>query len=362
MDSLERLRIRKFQPYEDDLKEKYGKNSRAIIGWIDYAEYRDGEASVDIKFNERLKPYYLKLKERFTQIPFNVIVYFKSQYAIRFYEMIKEDSFKANQDGYFKRSFEYKDLRYKFLIQETEYRFFKDFRVYVIEPAIKEINESSEINIFQIDYTKTGRKFTHIIFHCQKKQVDKKLLRHEKKQDAITVIEQKKKEKEAPLEVRELISFGIDETTAYKWRKKYGVKNLTRNIAYTKAMQRAGKIRDSVPGFLCKAITDNLGGVWEAEQEERQRKRQAREDADAAQRHAELAEAAKSKAHTQALLQRFEALPEEERRAWRIAFEQHLKSSLKAFWEKAKARHPERPELDPTVKVSFLTFFRDHPR
>lgn len=356
MDSLERLRIRKFQPYEDDLKAKYGKNSRAIIGWIDYAEYRNGESAVDIKFNERLQPYYLKLKERFTQIPFNVIVYFKSHYAIRFYEMVKEESYKADKNGYFKRSFEYEELRYKFLVEDSEYKYFKDFRVYVIEPAVREINESSDISIFQVDYAKTGRKFSHIVFHCQKKE-QKKLLKHEKDDSEVTIIEQEKKPKEAPKDVQEMVSMGIDEATAYKWRKKYGVKQVNRNLSFTRAMQKAGKIKQSVTGFLCTAIADNLGGSWEFEEEEKEKKRKAREQAERIQEQEQQKIQAQEKKARQALLEDFHSLPEAKQESFRLAYEQQIQGILLKFWQRAKAKNPQRPEMESSVKVAFLAFY-----
>lgn len=52
-------------------------------------------------------------------------------------------------------------------MNEHEYAFFKDFRVRVIDPAVREINASSNLEIVQVDYPKTGRKITHIVFHCE---------------------------------------------------------------------------------------------------------------------------------------------------------------------------------------------------
>ena len=324
---------------------KNGKNW-LYMNWLSSAKYEQGSGYVELRFDVNLKPYLLQLKGYFTQYQLNQITHFRGIYSIRLYEFLKMEQFKANKEGKFKVSLEYEELRKRLKVPEREYSFFKDFRVKIIEQSIREINESSDILVSQTDYAKTGRKVSHIVFYCEEQEVKN----DEPKKDI---------KKEPPLEVRELVSFGIDETTAYKWRKKYGVKNLTRNIAYTKAMKNAGKIRDSVAGFLCKAITDNLGGVWEAEQDELKRKRKVIEDREEAERVAKLQEAAASRARLKALLEKFEALPADEQSALREAFEKQLNSIVLPFWRKAKERNPERPELHATVKASFLSYVQD---
>lgn len=320
------------------------------MNWLSSAEYKSGSGFIELCFDKKLKPYLLQLKGYFTQYQLEKISHFKSTYSIRIFELLKMEEFKADKSGKFRKSFEYDELRKKLGIEEELYKFIAAFKKFVIEVAQREINENSDINIYQIDYPKTGRKISHIVFHCEKKPFNS-----DGKAD-----NPQEPPKEAPLEVRELVAFGIDEQTAYKWRKKYGVKNLTRNIAYTKAMQRAGKIRDSVSGFLCKAISDNLGGVWEAEQEELQRKRKARQAQETAQEQAKAEEVQKNQEHYQILMQQFEALPESKQQAIREAFERSANFAVQAFWETAKTRNPQRPELERTVKVSFLLFFQEN--
>ena len=49
---------------------------------------------------------------------------------------------------------------------ETKYKSIKDFKKYVLEPAIRDINTYSDL---KASYTqrKTGRRVTHLIFHFQ---------------------------------------------------------------------------------------------------------------------------------------------------------------------------------------------------
>jgi plasmid replication initiation protein len=234
-------------------------------GWLSFAQYKEGSGFVEVRFDKALKPYLLGLKGYYTQYELEKIVSFKSGYAMRLFELLKKEQFKANDTGYFKRSFEYDELRGLFGIKKNEYAFFKDFRLGVIEIAVREINANPDIKITQVDYPKTGRKVSHVVFHCEKA-----------KQMQLDIDELPPKFEEVPPEAKrpdyisELIAIGIDEQTAYKWKRKYTVARLREAIAYTKAMQQAGKIRDSLTGFLVRAVADNIGATWANEQKKRE--------------------------------------------------------------------------------------------
>jgi plasmid replication initiation protein len=90
-------------------------------------------------------------------------------------------------------------LREKLGIEKNEYKLFADFRVKCIQIAVKEINENNDIHIIQVDYPTTGRKVSHIVFHCEKsKQTQLNV-----SEPVPTLIEVKK---EHPDDVRELIT------------------------------------------------------------------------------------------------------------------------------------------------------------
>lgn len=317
-----------------------------LINWLSSAEYRVGCGYIELCFDKKLKPYLLQLKGYFTKYQLEKVSLFKSIYSIRIFELLKMEEFKADKFGQFKKSLEYEELRLKLGIETGMYHLFTDFKKAVINVSQREINENSDIFISQVDYAKTGRKVTHIVFHCEKKP----------KEDNHSE-EGKEKSGTLPDDVRELVAMGIDEHVALQWRKKYGVKRLIRNITYTKTMHKAGKIRQSLTGFLATAITKNMGGAEEFKQEELEKKRKALKDAEAEKQQAELEKVTESKAHIKELTQQFERLSENEKNALRIAFEKQLQPILKSFWNKAKERYPQQPETDRTVKVSFLLYF-----
>jgi flagellar biosynthesis GTPase FlhF len=227
-------------------------------GWLSHAEYVQGGGYIEVSFHAKLKPYLLGLQGYFTKYELERVVNLRSGYAIRLFELLKQEEFKAHENGYFKRSFEYDELRELLGIDKKEYAFFKDFRVNVIQVAVKEINANNDFRITQMDYPRTGKKVSHVVFHCEKsKQLQFDTDGPPPKIEVIAPpISQH------PDYISEMIAIGIDETTAYKWKRKYSVARLREAIAYTKAMQKAGKIRDSLTGFLARAITDNIGASW----------------------------------------------------------------------------------------------------
>ncbi|MBD8052022.1 replication initiation protein [Limnohabitans radicicola] len=322
-------------------------------GWLSSAKYTEGSGFIEVRFDKELKPYLLGLKSYFTQYELEKVVNFKSGYAMRLFELLKKEQFKADGKGYFKRSFEYDELRGFLGIDKKEYAFFKDFRVNVVQVAIREINANPDISIIKVDYPKTGRKVSHIVFHCEKaKQLQLDI------DEPAPTLEEVPARKEHPEYISELIAIGIDEQTAYRWKRKYTVARLHQAIAYTKAMQEKGKIRDSVTGFLANAITNNIGASWV---EDRKKKEQVKNATDTAERQKQEAEAVRieqERAEREATLARFNALPDTDKAHIRASYGASLKGIVLSQWEKAIKANPQSPETSKPVFVSFLNFYK----
>lgn len=334
---------------------RHGK-SWVHTSWLSFAKYEDGQGYVELRFDKFLKPYLLQVQERYKFYPLERIVSFKSGYSIRIFELLKVDEFKANPNGQFKRSFEYEELRRVLGIEDGEYGLFADFRVNVVQMAIKEINANPDIRIIHVDYPKTGRKVSHIVFHCEKA----KQTQLDVDEPGPRLEEVPTEAKEPPDDVRELVALGIEEATAYKWRKKYGVRQVVRNIAYTQAMKRAGKIRDSLTGFLARAIADNLGGGWEAEQKEREKKRKEAEAKEAQTQAKEERQRNAERAQRALLLAEFYGLKEGEQEGIRRLYENQANTTALVTWNKVKKSSPERPEDNDRTRVDFLMFFKTY--
>lgn len=225
------------------------------LAWLSYAEYKPKSGYIEVRFDKALKPYLLGLKGYFTQYELEKVVNFKSGHAMRIFELLKKEQFKADGKGYFKRSFEYDELRELLGIGKNEYPLFADIRRYIIESSVKEINANPDISITKVDYPKTGRKVSHIVFHCEKA-----------KQLQLDIDEPPPKFEEVenqPEYIKQLVAFGVSEETAYKWKRKYGVARITRNLGFVTGKKNAGKVKDDLAGYVASAIAQDYGQGWE---------------------------------------------------------------------------------------------------
>ena len=321
-------------------------------GWLSFVKYTEGSGYIEVRFDKELKPYLLGLKGYFTQYELEKIVNFKSGYAMRLFELLKKEQFKADAKGYFRRSFEYDELRGLFGIEKGEYTLFANFKAKAIEVSVREINANPDIQITQVDYPKTGRKVSHIVFHCEKsKQLQLDI------DEPLPKLEEVDGKQTHPEYIAELIAIGIDQQTAYRWKRKYTVARLREAIAYTKAMQKAGKIRDSLTGFLARAVTDNIGASWAKEQKKQEEEKVKRDAVEKSKQDAESKKIEAERLGREVVLARFNAMSSEEQERIRTAYEASITGFALSAWAKAKEKNPEKPETVATVRVSFLSFF-----
>lgn len=136
------------------------KQSWKRFNWLSMSEY-DGNGNLTLRLSDQIKPYVLELEKWFTQYQFKNILEFNSYYAIRLYEIIKcEDGATGGMQS--ELEFEVDELR-QYFDCEKKYSAFKDFRKNVIEVAVREINEKSDLWI-NPTYKKTGRAVTSVSF------------------------------------------------------------------------------------------------------------------------------------------------------------------------------------------------------
>ncbi len=132
-----------------------------ICNWFSSFKYIKGEGTITVRFDPVLKPYLLQLQEMFTKYNLENILKFKSAYSIRIYEIAK--SWEARGE------FSYPVEEFKEIIGAAKkYTAYYDFKRYVIERALKEINKLTDI---QLSYKekKLGRKVTDLVFKVKPK-------------------------------------------------------------------------------------------------------------------------------------------------------------------------------------------------
>lgn len=130
-----------------------------VFSWISSAEY-DGSGIITLRLSDSIKPYLLDLNAYFTQYQLENILEMKSFYGIRLYELLRSEHYK-DENIYQEYSLEF--LR-QFFNCENKYPRFNNFKERVLETAIKEINEKSDLYVHEAIMVKTGRKVTGIKF------------------------------------------------------------------------------------------------------------------------------------------------------------------------------------------------------
>ena len=118
-----------------------------------------------IQFSHQVLPFLTNLTANFTKYKLTEIAGFSSHYSYRFYEFIMQ----FQSTGVTKISLN--DLRQRLDLGD-KYKATRDLNRWVIETAIKEINERSP---YKVEYTllKTGKKFTHLELKFKKKETAK---------------------------------------------------------------------------------------------------------------------------------------------------------------------------------------------
>lgn len=134
------------------------KDKKEEIRWIQgKAKYFDGEGKIELVFSDLIMPYLTQLKGQFTSIAVKNVSALKRTYSIRIYELLMQ--FKKTGD----RLIGVDDFR-SMLGLEDKYKKFSELNKFVIKPAIKELNEKSNL-VVSVDSVKKGRAVVVLHFH-----------------------------------------------------------------------------------------------------------------------------------------------------------------------------------------------------
>ena len=191
-----------------------GKRGFYLTRYIWSAEHIEGQGYFKIVVDPRLKPYFLELKDHFTQYQLKYVMQMKSVHALRIYELLKQYENTTMQ----KRKFEIDELK-EILGIVDKYSAFKDFEKYVLVVAKKEINALTDI---QMDYKKLyqgrGKKVVSIEFSIDTKvNDDKKYVQWLNETYDVTDIKQKSglsNERFNSKQIMELYGVACDKTTS----------------------------------------------------------------------------------------------------------------------------------------------------
>lgn len=145
----------------------YPNGDYLIANWASSVKYKAGEGKIEFAFSPELKPYLLQLKKAFTSYRLSNILSLKSTYAIRLYELMK----KWQHLGRWEVSIEH--LKEKLGIQKDKYKQYGHFKSRVIQSAVEEVNEKTDVQV-TFNEIRKGRKVVKIEFtikHCKDKEL-----------------------------------------------------------------------------------------------------------------------------------------------------------------------------------------------
>ena len=128
-------------------------NKETLFRWIEAPVIEKNSGIIELRLNQALKPYLIQLRENFTQYDIVFTLLFKSKYSIRLYELIKSIHF--NEENKYIKDFPLTEL--KSLMGADTYKTYQDFKRYALNPAIEEINKTSD-KIISYTPIKRGRK------------------------------------------------------------------------------------------------------------------------------------------------------------------------------------------------------------
>lgn len=131
--------------------------------WIITLEYSRENARVALKFHQDLIPDLLVFKDKYTILKLMNTINIKSGHTYRLYELLKQ----YINFGF--RIFEIQDFRFKFNIADDEYPLYANLKQSIINPAIKNINKTTDIDV-SFTEIKEKRKVVKIKFFIKQKE------------------------------------------------------------------------------------------------------------------------------------------------------------------------------------------------
>lgn len=144
------------------MDEKRNKPEKRVVRWVSGISYVEGAGIVKLRFAPEIVPLITRLEKNFTWYELMQVANL-NLYATRLYELLvcwrstgKTPIIEIN------------DFRSKLGLLDQEYKLMHNFKNRVLEPAIKQINENTDITV-KVEQHKTGRAITGFSFKFKPK-------------------------------------------------------------------------------------------------------------------------------------------------------------------------------------------------
>jgi plasmid replication initiation protein len=303
--------------------------------WVFAAGHSNKAGMIGLMFSPLILPYINQLEEQFTRYKLEKVAKMSSVYAIRLYELLMQ----WGSRGW--REVELEWLKKTLMVNEDYPRMF-DFKKRVIDVAVAQINEFSDLTV-RYEQQKTGRNVTHFKFIFELKEPAEPVPPQTKTADPVADV------RESPLFQR-LRNLGLGPRLAAGWIKQDAPRALAA-AEYVEAKIKAGQVTGAAAGYL-RTVFESGAEIGQSAFEAGL-KAKAKEEA-AAKKLAEAEQRAQAKAEREALEQAkaaAAALTALERLMLAEEYRQGPGASRSASWDAGKGVF-----RDPLERLQFTTW------
>ena len=174
-----------------DKNPKTGKDRSFHCRWVDKIGYEKDTGIVYLRFTHDVVPLITRLEQQFTSYDIEQISSLNSGYAIRLYELLIQWRSVGKTPV-----FDLQQFRQQLGVEEIKYSRMSDFKKYVLDFAVQQINEHTDITV-KYDQHKQGRIITGFTFNFKVKAKAKKTKRDSDTPDMLTAIKMTDKQRGA---------------------------------------------------------------------------------------------------------------------------------------------------------------------
>ena len=139
-------------------KDANGRDKVNYSRFVQRASYSEGGAYVEVMFGNDVIPLITRLSEKYTEYELKQIKDLNSIYALRIFEILMQWSSVGKTP-----KITIENLRARLGIEEHQYKLMSDFKKRVLNHAIKEINDNTNLRATYVHH-KEGRKIVGFTF------------------------------------------------------------------------------------------------------------------------------------------------------------------------------------------------------
>lgn len=231
---------------------------------LSYIEIEEG--FVTYEFSSGLQEKLLENKS-YTKINLGIQNVFTSKYSLILYEFCK-DYYRSKDLQGESPWVSIREIRHLAGVSDEEYAEFKDLNKRVLNPALKEINNKTDISV-KIEFQTTKRKITHIKFHItpntmNNEDVESFKIKIDPRIAFLKSPEPQTTPPEPTISTTDLLlksaSFGIPDHLINKWIDNKGIEKVNEKLELLIKRDKTQKVASPI-GFFITAIQQD----WEDE-------------------------------------------------------------------------------------------------